>query len=132
MATGTSNSHYLETALQNWLRGGAFPAPPGSLYIALYTVAPTDAGGGTECSYSGYARQLLTLGSSTPGTTGEQCANTNTLLYPANAAAMSVVAAAIFDASSGGNMLKWATCSISLAAGQPLTFTPGQITSLDD
>ena len=29
---------------------------PGSFYVALYTVAPTDAAAGTECAYTGYAR----------------------------------------------------------------------------
>lgn len=28
----------------------------GSFYVALYTVAPTDAAAGTECDYTGYAR----------------------------------------------------------------------------
>ena len=28
----------------------------GNLYLALYTVAPTDSTAGTECTYTGYAR----------------------------------------------------------------------------
>jgi hypothetical protein len=30
---------------------------PGNLYVALYTVTPSDAAQGTECDYIGYARR---------------------------------------------------------------------------
>jgi hypothetical protein len=51
---------YNEEGLLNVLRGTAYPlAATGSVYIALYTAAPTDAGGGTEVSAGGYARQAV-------------------------------------------------------------------------
>lgn len=33
---------------------------PATLYLAAFTVAPTSAGGGTECSWTGYARLAIT------------------------------------------------------------------------
>ncbi len=40
--------------------GGLLPSSTaGNLYIALYTVAPTDSTQGTECDYVGYARQAV-------------------------------------------------------------------------
>ena len=41
-------SDYVENKLIDWmLRGQAF-TPPATVYVALFTSAPADAGGGTE------------------------------------------------------------------------------------
>ena len=50
-------SDYAENAALDWLMGGATPTRPSARYLALFTAAPSDSGGGTEMSGGGYARQ---------------------------------------------------------------------------
>ncbi len=51
--TGVSNQ-----TLDAWL--GSTTLGPGTVYVALFTAAPTAAGGGTEVSGGGYARVAVT------------------------------------------------------------------------
>jgi len=46
------SDYYENKIIDHMLRGQAF-TPPSTIYLALYTVAPTDAGGGTEVSGGG-------------------------------------------------------------------------------
>lgn len=102
-------SNYLENKILNYIfNGGSFTAPT-NVYIALYTVAPTDAGGGTEVSGGSYARAAIACNTSEfPTTTTGIITNANDIAYPqASANWGSIVAFAIMDASSGGNQLYW-------------------------
>ena len=47
-------SDYLEDKVLDHVFGGTAYTAPSTLYVALYTVAPTDTGGGTEVSGGGY------------------------------------------------------------------------------
>ena len=49
-------SDYLENKVLGHVFGGTAYTAPSTLYVALYTVAPSDTGGGTEVSGGGYAR----------------------------------------------------------------------------
>jgi hypothetical protein len=52
-----SKSNFLENAvIDHVLRGVAFPALGTNVFVALFTAAPSDAGGGTEVTGGGYAR----------------------------------------------------------------------------
>ena len=85
---------------------------PTTWYLALFTAAPSDTGGGTEVGAGvGYARQSITFSAASGGAT----ANTNTLTFgPCTTSNWGTVThAAIFDASSGGNMLWWGALSAS-------------------
>ena len=97
-----AKSDYLKVNLLNEvLRATAFAAP-GAVYLAAYTVAPTDAGGGTEVSGGSYTRQTLTFNA--PVT--NQVTNSADILFPiATAAWGAVVHFGIFDAPSAGNLL---------------------------
>jgi hypothetical protein len=76
--------------------------PPATIYVGLFTVAPTIAGGGTEVSGGGYARQAVTFAA--PSSSVIQ--NSNTPTWTASGANYgTVVAMGIFDAASGGNLL---------------------------
>jgi len=46
--------------LDTLLGNQAFTLPGSTLYLALYTVAPTEDGGGTECTGGSYARLAVT------------------------------------------------------------------------
>lgn len=71
-----------------------------STYVALYTVPPTKAGGGTELTGGGYARQAITLGSSVDGTVGRTAQRTSTggqLFLDMPVASTSILGLAIVD-----------------------------------
>lgn len=104
-------SDFLEVELRKHLfRTGSY-AKPTVLAMALYTAAPSDAGGGTEVSGGGYARATLnpldanwTAASSTDGIT----TNAVDITFPAPSANWGVVTHfGIFDAASAGNLLIW-------------------------
>lgn len=100
------------------LRGGTYTG--GLLYCALFTVTPTSAGGGTEASYTGYARQPFRTGAQlntdqfTVNNGSGMAQNSQVLTFPANAGtSQTVVGMAIFDAVTGGNMLMFSALSAS-------------------
>ena len=120
-------TNFLENSLIDQIFRAQTAPTTGTLYISLYTVAPTDAGGGTEVSGFGYARVTVTsslanwagtqsAGSSTAssGTSG-QTSNNNAITFPTPTGGGwgTVVAFAIMDASSGGNMLLQGVLTIS-------------------
>lgn len=84
-------------------------------YIALFTVAPTDAGGGTEVSGSGYSRQS-SAGKWAAPAAGATALNANVDFPTVTGSSYTVVAIACLDASSGGNMLWWADAGSVLVA----------------
>ena len=111
-------TNYLENKLTDWYwRGQAF-TPPATHYFALFTAAPSDAGGGTEVYGGSYARvgvssslanfagtqsaASVTASSGTSGTTS----NNNAITFPTPTANWgSITHVAVFDALTGGNML---------------------------
>lgn len=101
-------SDYLEDkVLEHVFGGNAFTAPS-TLYVALFTVAPSDTGGGTEVSGGAYARQTATFNVS--GTNPTEASNVAAIEYPtATANYGTVLAVGVFDASSGGNLLAYST-----------------------
>jgi hypothetical protein len=106
-------SNYLEDQIiKYWFQGDAgAAAKPTNLYIALFTVAPTDAGGGTEVSGGSYARVAVacTNVNWTGPTAGDGTVkNGGAINFNAPTADWGVVVAiAIFDQLAGGNMLWW-------------------------
>ncbi len=104
-------SDYLETELRKHIfRTGSFTKPT-ALYVALFTAAPSDAGGGTEVSGGSYARANLPpldTNWSAPDGTGGLTDNLAAITFPAPSANWgSITHFAIFDAASAGNMLLW-------------------------
>ena len=121
-----AKSDYLENKLIDWfLRGQAF-TPPATVYVALFTAAPSDSGGGTEVTGGSYARVAVTsslanwAGTQGAGTTvastgtGGTTSNNNTITFPAPTANWGTVTHfALFDASTSGNMLVWSALGTS-------------------
>lgn len=104
-------SDYLEGEIRKHIfRTGSFTKPT-VLAVALFTVTPSDSGGGTEVSGGSYARVQRdpldanwTAASSTDGLTDNAAA----LTFPTPTANWgTIVAFGIFDATSGGNLLVW-------------------------
>lgn len=110
----SAKTDYLEDALLNHvLRNVAFTSPT-TVYAALFTVAPTDAGGGTEVTGGSYARQSVTFAAPS----SNAVANSGTVTFPqATASWGTIVAVAIMDAASGGNMLYYGNLGTSKTVG---------------
>ena len=123
-----------QNILKNLFQGVTMPAAPGTLYVALYTVAPTAGGGGTEVSGGGYGRVAVASTTanwtlSAAGGGGQQVANVNQITFAqATASWGTVVAAALLDASTGGNQVAWgATSSTAVGAGVTPFFAAGNL-----
>lgn len=104
-----SMSDYLENAVLNVLRGTAFPGVAANYYAALYSAAPSDAGGGTEIAVGAYARVAISpVAGSWSAPAGAGTSNVAAITFPqATAAYPEVVAAGLLDASTAGNLLFW-------------------------
>ena len=95
---------YLENKLVAHTFSNTAYTSPSTVYVALYTVAPTDSSTGTEVTGGGYARQSASFTN-----TGNAATNASAIEFPtATANYGTVVAVAILDASSSGNMLAYA------------------------
>ena len=126
-----SFSDYAEKKVLEHIVGRAtFSAP--TAYIALFTVTPSDSGGGTECPGANYARVTTDLndwedGHATAGT----IQNALAITFPtANAGDWGTqVAFTAFDNSSGGNMLFWGALSVfkTVGNGDIVEFAAGDI-----
>ena len=121
-------SDYLEDKVLKHVFGGSAYTAPSTLYVALYTVAPTDTGGGPEVSGGGYTRQTAAF--TVSGTNPTQASNTAAIEYPtATANYGTVVAVGVFDASSGGNLMAYAnlTSSKVVSTGDVFRFNAGDL-----
>ena len=74
----------------------------GPYYLALYTAAPGEAGGGTEVAGASYARQQVTFGDPSDG----EMVNSAAIEFPtATEAWGTAVAWGLCDALTGGNLV---------------------------
>lgn len=104
-----SFSNYLETEVLEWAFTTSGGTRPTAWYLALFTAAPSDTGGGTEVSGGGYARQSVTFTVS-----GNTASNNAAIEYPtATANYGTVTHIGVFDASSAGNLLAHAALTTS-------------------
>lgn len=103
-------SNYLENALINAiLRNTAYTSPT-KVYLALHTADPGEAGTGTEVSGGSYARQEVTFGAPTDGSTS----NTNEIKFPVATAGWGTVSHfSLRDAATAGNALFYGAFSAS-------------------
>jgi len=122
-----AKSDYLEDNILNHvLRNVAYTSPT-TVYLALFTAAPTDVGGGTEVSGGSYARQTVTFAAPISGAV----ANSGAVTFPlATANWGTIVAAALFDAVSAGNMLYYGALATSkvVDTNDQISFANGSVT----
>jgi len=123
----TALSNYLENALINaTLRGQAYTAPS-TVYLALFTSDPTDSGTGTEVTGGAYARQAITFGAPSNGSSS----NSADVLYPTATAAWGTITHfGIYDAATAGNLLYQfpITTAKTIASTDQLKVSAGDIT----
>jgi hypothetical protein len=116
---------YLENKLVDHIFRNTSYTVPSTIYLALFTAAPSDAGGGTEVSGGSYARVqvgpsvsawLSTNGATSGASSGTsgQTSNAADSTFPAPTANWGTVTHfAIFDAVTAGNMLFWGALTAS-------------------
>lgn len=120
-----SLSDAFETTTLQWLFTATAVTRPTAWYLALYTVAPTDAGGGTECSGTAYARQSFTM-----TVAGNLSTNAASIEYPvAGNAWGTIVAVGVFTALTGGTLIASGNLTVSktIATGDVLRVPAGDL-----
>ncbi len=101
---------------------------PTAWYVSLYTVAPTESTGGTEVSGGSYARVSTSF--TVSGTAPTEASNTAAVEFAECTASWgTVVAAGIMTASTGGNLLAYASLTTPKAidTGDVLRFNAGAL-----
>lgn len=120
-----SFSDYLETKVLDHVFGGTAYTAPATLYVALFTAAPSDSGGGTEVSGGAYARQTIAF-----TTSGDTTSNTAAVEFPTATANYGLVThVGIYDASTAGNLMAWAglTSSKNIETGDVFRIPAGDL-----
>ena len=126
-------SDSFEASVLNYLFTTNTPSParPTSWYVGLFASGnePTDSSGGTEVSGYNYSR-VGSVAFSVSGTSPTTASNDATLTFPtASGSWGTITACAIFDASSGGNLIAYSTLSNSkaISANDILQISAGQL-----
>jgi hypothetical protein len=122
-----SFTDYLEDKILKHVFTNVAYTSPTTVYVGLFTVAPTDVGGGTEVSGSGYARKSAAF---TVSGTGTLATNSSAIEFDAATGSWgTIVAVAIFDALTTGNMLAFAdlTTNKTIATGDVLRIPTGDL-----
>ena len=116
-----SLSNYTEDQILNAIfRNATFAITGTTNYYSLFTVAPSDTGGGTEVTGGSYARVAVArnvttnFGAPSDVAGSETTSNSNAITFPAPTANWgTVVAMGIHDASTAGNLIAWADLTTS-------------------
>lgn len=127
-----SNSNYLEEQILSWLTGTDMPTAPTVLYLAISTAAPTEGGSSIAepAGAGGYARVAVTFDAIEQGADAATISNDVSLAFgPATADWGDVTHFAVFDAATGGSMLRHAALSapVTINSGDSATFAVGAL-----
>jgi hypothetical protein len=122
-------SDYLENKVLDHFLGTASTSAPATVYLALFTTDPTDAGSGTEVSTSGtaYSRQSIAFSSASSGSTSNSA---DVEFSQATGSGFGTVTHfGIFDASTAGNLLFHGslTASKTIDAGDVFKIASGNL-----
>ena len=110
-----SLTNSFETSILTYLftAGTPSPARPTAWYAGLFTAAPGEAGGGTEISGNGYARQAVTFTIS-----GNLATNSAAIEFPSATASWGTIThVAVFDALTSENIIVYAALSVPKTIG---------------
>lgn len=118
-----SFSNYLENKVLDHVFGGVAYTAPATLYCALFTSDPGETGSGTEVSGGSYARRTIAF-----TVTGNAASNTSAVEFPTATGSWGTIThAAVYDASTAGNLLAYGALSTSktIASGDVLRIPAG-------
>ncbi len=119
-----SFSNYLETKVLGHVFGGTAYTQP-TKYIALYSSAPGEAGGGTEISGTNYVRQTAAF-----TVTGDTASNTAAIEFPTAGSSWGTIThIGVMDASTSRNLLAYGTLTASktIASGDVFRIPLGDL-----
>jgi hypothetical protein len=107
-----SFTNFLETEILDHVFAGAAYTAPGTKYLALFTaISDGEAGSVTELSGSAYARQSVAF-----TTSGNTTSNNAAVEFPTATGSWGTVThVGVYDASTSGNLMAYATLSSSKA-----------------
>jgi hypothetical protein len=128
-----SKSDYAENKINELLVGKTAFATP-TAYVALFTAAPSDSGGGTEVTGGSYARKS-TAGADWAASSGGSIQNANAITFvTATGSWGTVTHFGVFDALTTGNLLFWAvlTASKTVGSGDTASFAAGALVHTED
>ena len=134
--SGQASTYWQEQVLN--MLSGTRPAGPATVYLALFTVAPTNGAGGTEASGTNYARLSVTANTTNfpvaTNAAGVSSISNGVQLAMATAgadwsSASNMVAWGLFDASTSGNLLFYGPLATPapVHSGDTPTFAVGAI-----
>jgi len=105
-----SFTNFLETEILDHVFAGASYTAPGTKYLALFTaIADGEAGSVTELSGNAYARQTVAF-----TTSGNTTSNNAAVEFPTATGNWGTVThVGVYDASTSGNLMAYATLSAS-------------------
>lgn len=128
---------YLSQRLLNQIFGGTAYSFPATLYLALFTVAPTISTTGTEATGSAYVRLSITCNTTNwPAISGSTTTISNGVLLTMATAtgnwssSSNMTDAGFFDALSSGNLLYWGDLTVAKPVfnGDTPSFAIGALT----
>lgn len=128
-------SDYLEQKVLDHLFGIASYSAPATLYLALFTATPNDAGGGTEVTGGSYARKAVTNDNTEWQRSSSVVSNINALDFAAATATWGTIGwVGVFDALTSGNLLFWAplVSTRTVNTSDQVGFAPGQLQFTED
>ena len=107
-----SFTNFLETEILDHVFAGAAYTAPSTKYLALFTaIADGEAGSVTEISGNAYARQSVAF-----TTSGDTTSNNAAVEFPTATGSWGTVThVGVYDASTSGNLMAYATLSSSKA-----------------
>lgn len=123
-----SFTDYLENKVLDHVVGKTSYTMP-SVWVALFTAAPSDAGGGTEVSGGSYARKS-TAGTDWTAASGGATSNANAITFITPTGSWGTVTHfALMDASTAGNMLAWSALNTpqAISTGNTVSFAIGDL-----
>ena len=122
----TALSDFLEKKLLDHVLRGTVYTPPTGIYLALYTTAIDDAGGGTEVTGGSYVRQLVTFEEAT--SPGGMCQNVADVVFPTATAAWGLIThAALRDESDNLLFHEALTESQAINIGDTFKLLAGEV-----
>ena len=120
-----SFTNFLETEILDHVFAGAAYTAPSTLYLGLFTSAPGETGGGTELSGSAYVRKAIAF-----TTSGDTTSNNAAVEFPTATGSWGTVThIGVFDASTSGNLMVYATLTASktVASGDVFRVPSGDL-----
>ena len=128
----SSFTDYTENKVLDHITGKTSFTMPSTVAVALFTAAPSDAGGGTEVTNANNYSRKTTAGADWVAASGGATSNGNVLTFATPSGSWGTVTHfALMDSAThgAGNMLAWAPLSVSQAvgSGNTVSFAVGDL-----